>query len=439
MRDIILTLAIVAGLPQILMHPSIGVYYWTWLGLMNPQRLTYGFAQSFPFSMLVAVATLSGILISRDPKILKGGKLSITLILFLCWMSLTTLFALHPVDAQDYWLRVLKIDLMTLVAILVLNTRKQLDIFIWVAVVSLGYFGTKGGVFTVLSGGSYKVYGPDDSMVADNNALAVGVVMLIPLMYYLLTQASNKWIRRGLIFAAVSCSFSALGSQSRGALLAIGAMTLLFWLKNKKNIGLSLLIVLAVPLMINFMPESWTSRMKTMQTYQQDASAMDRLNSWITSWNIATDRVTGAGFVISFPDIYAKYSPDPTLVHVAHSIYFQVMGEHGYIGLAIFLTIWLLAWQCANRIIKNANARGPNYIWAVKLASMVQASIAAYLVGGTFLNLAYLDLAYYLVVILIVTEHILNADPSGKNRASPRNEKTGGNARKGFSVSQRRV
>ena len=32
----------------------------------------------------------------------------------------------------------------------------------------------------------------------------------------------------------------------------------------------------------------------------------------------------------------------------AHSIYFQVLGEHGYVGLAIFLLLWLLVWGDAS-------------------------------------------------------------------------------------------
>jgi hypothetical protein len=60
MRDIALALFIFGMIPFILMRPFIGLLIWSWLGYMNPHRLCYGFAYSFPWVMLVAIVTLIG-------------------------------------------------------------------------------------------------------------------------------------------------------------------------------------------------------------------------------------------------------------------------------------------------------------------------------------------------------------------------------------------
>jgi probable O-glycosylation ligase (exosortase A-associated) len=409
MRDLALTALIFGGLPFALRHPYAGVFYWTWLGLMNPQRLAYGFAHDFPYSYVVAIVTLLGLVFTRDPKGIKGGALTKLLIAFMVWMSFTTLFALHPEPAHVLWLRVFKIQVMIWVAIMLLQTRKQLLFYVWIMVIALGYYGGKGGLFTIAHGGSYKVFGPDDSYVSDNNSLAVALIMLIPLIYYLTSQTSKKWVKRGLIFLAFLCAFSALGSQSRGALLSIGAMTAFLWFKNKRNPMLAVVILIAVPAMIHFMPASWTSRMETIETYDKDRSAMGRINAWHMAFNLATSRPIGGGFELAFQDTFAEYAPDPLMVVVAHSIYFEVLGEHGFVGLGLFLGIWIVGWRKASQIIVLAR-HGPEFDWAKGLASMIQTSLVGYLIGGAFLNLAYYDLPYYLLVVLIVTHEIVSKE-----------------------------
>ena len=73
MRDIVLFLLVVGGIPFILRYPAVGIGYWVWLSLMNPHRGTWGFAYSLPFAFMVAVATMIGLFMTREPRQLKGG------------------------------------------------------------------------------------------------------------------------------------------------------------------------------------------------------------------------------------------------------------------------------------------------------------------------------------------------------------------------------
>jgi probable O-glycosylation ligase (exosortase A-associated) len=129
--------------------------------------------------------------------------------------------------------------------------------------------------------------------------------------------------------------------------------------------------------LLSFMPESWWSRMGTISTYEQDASAMGRINAWQTAFNIATERLVGGGFELYSYEVFARYAPNPEDVHAAHSIYFQVLGEHGFIGLLLFLLIWWLAWRCANQIKRSAKDQR-DWRWAGSLATMIQVSLVGY-------------------------------------------------------------
>ena len=66
-----------------------------------------------------------------------------------------------------------------------MKDKIRLNCLVWVITVSVGYFGIKGGIFTILTGGNYKVWGPPQSNLEDNNALALAILMVIPLMIYL--------------------------------------------------------------------------------------------------------------------------------------------------------------------------------------------------------------------------------------------------------------
>ena len=184
--------------------------------------------------------------------------------------------------------------------------------------------------------------GSGGSFIADNNALALAIVMTIPLLRWLQLQATRRWMRLALLGAMVLCAFSALGSQSRGALLAIGAMVVFLWLKGRQKFVTLLALILLVPAAIGFMPDKWTERMHSIGNYEMDASASGRINAWMMAINLTKDRpIYGGGFEVDSHTNFARYAPNPH-VNSAHSIYFQVLGEHGYVGLAIYLSLWLL-------------------------------------------------------------------------------------------------
>jgi probable O-glycosylation ligase (exosortase A-associated) len=196
---------------------------------------------------------------------------------------------------------------------------------------------------------------------------------------------------------------SALGSHSRGGFLALGAMAVVLWWRSPGKVLGAFVMVVAGLSLIAFMPEHWTERMATIQTYKDDQSALGRFSAWWVSWRVALEYPFGVGFNLARPELFARYSPYPDLgTPVAHSIYFQVLGHHGFVGLFLFLLIWVSTWFTAARVRREA-AGIPQARWCVDLAGMCQVSLAGYLVGGAFLNLSYFDLPYNLMVLVVLT------------------------------------
>lgn len=410
MRDLALATVVFGLLPFVIKRPFWGVLLSAWLGYMNPHLLCYGFMLRVPVVLIVAIATLIGMLISREAKRMIWSREIIVLVIFVSWMAITTTQAVYFDLAVDQLIKVIKIQILTFMALLMLTSRERINQLVWIIVLSLGFYGIKGGVFTIIHGGVYRVQGPGNSFIGGNNELALALVMTIPLVRYLQLQEKNRLIKLALTAAMPLLAIAALGSQSRGALLGLALTGLIFWMKSRKKFGTAVLVVIAVVLITLIMPESWYARMSTIETYQQDESALGRLNAWGTALNAANHRVFGCGFEMWHEAVYALYGPDPTNVRDAHSIYFKVLGEHGWIGLGLFLLLLGLTWLKCRSMVRIAKGR-PGAGWARDLGSMLQTSMIGYMSAGAFLGLCYFDYIYHLIVIAVAAYQILNTAP----------------------------
>jgi putative inorganic carbon (HCO3(-)) transporter len=379
----------------------IGVMLWTWLSIMNPHRYTYGFAFDAPLAMVAFCATAVGLVVTRDRASPFKAPVVGVFLAFIIWISISTLLGLDPSGDYWQWNKVMKVDLMILVALVLLSSKKHILALTWVCAGSLALLGAKGGVFTLLTGGNFRVWGPPGSFIEDNNEFALSLVMAIPLLRFLQMQLLSRWGRHAMTAVTLLCAVAAVGSYSRGALLAITAMAAFLWWNGKNKIVMGLALVVVAPLLIAFMPSEWMGRMSTIGEYEQDESSMGRISAWWNAWNIAFHYPTGVGFDAARPELFARFSPYPDAVHAAHSIYFQVLGNHGFIGLFLFLAIWLMTWRSAGWL-RSKCAKIPEAAWCVDLGAMCQVCLVGYAVGGAFLSLAYFDLPYNVMVIVVL-------------------------------------
>ena len=400
MRDLVLGPIILALATYGLLHPWIGIMGWTWISIMNPHAFTW-ILKSLPVAAAVAGATLLGVLMTRDRRQFFVTRESGVLMLFMLWMCITLPFSFYFDGSYYLWNRVMKIDLMVLAALVVLHSKKHITLLAWVLTGSLGFYGVKGGLFTLATGGTYRVWGPSGSYIEGNNEVALALVMIIPIMRFLHLTAESAWVKRGLVAAMALCAVAAVGSYSRGALVAIAAMlAVLWWRSDSKAWGGILLVVFSVAV-LSFMPTQWWDRMDTIVTYQEDSSASGRINAWWMAWNLAKANFFGGGFMIYNGEVFSRYAPDPLAVHAAHSIYFMVLGEHGFVGLLLFLLLWILVWISAGRLRTEGQKR-PETLWLSHLGAMCQVSLAGYAVGGTFLSLSYYDLPYNILILVVL-------------------------------------
>ncbi|SDH63469.1 putative O-glycosylation ligase, exosortase A system-associated [Nitrosomonas sp. Nm132] len=413
MRDLLVAGIVFGALPFVLSNPHIGVLLWSWIGYMNPHRLGWGFAYNFPFALIIAGTVIVSLLVSRKKLDFFWTPAIGWLLLLNIWFLITTIFSLQPEESWVQWNKVIKIQFFVFVTLWVMGDRKKIESLIWIIVISIGFYGVKGGAFTLATGGAHHVLGPATSFISGNTEIGLALVMIVPLVWYLFLHTANKWIRFGLIVAMLLISIAILGTQSRGALLAIAAIAFFLWLKSRKKLVPLMAILFMIPFVFMFMPQQWHERMETIKNYEEDGSAMGRITAWTFAYKLASARpLTGGGFESFNEANYEYYAPGLVNTSVSlhypdvHSIYFEMLGEQGFVGLAIFLILGLIAWRTANKIM-GLTKQSADHRWAYDLASMIQVGLVGYAVGGAFLGLSYFDLPYHFLVILILTSRIV--------------------------------
>jgi probable O-glycosylation ligase (exosortase A-associated) len=259
------------------------------------------------------------------------------------------------------------------------------------------------------------------SFIAGNNEMAMALVMTIPLMRYLHLQEQSRFVRLGLAAMMFLTVLATVGSQSRGALVGLVVTGAIFWLKSRKKIVNGAFFAVTAVVAFSIMPAEYFERMNTIKTYEEDASAMGRIKAWTVAWNMANDRLFGGGFETWQAPVFYLYGFGGEDARDVHSIFFEVLGEHGWVGFVLFMSLLGLTWLKCSTIIR-AGRKQPDKLWARDLAAMIQVSMVGYMSAGAFLGLAYFDYIYHLVAVVVVVHHLVTFEQSSVRASTDRPE-----------------
>lgn len=430
---LVLGLVMVIMLGTALVRPFVGLIAFDLISFMNPQQEAWGIGAHIHWALLAAIATAIGCVVAGEPKKLPVNAFTVLVAIFLILISISTVFALGPADLvnKHYFLVVKSFGFMILACGL-LTTRKRIHALIWLMVLSVGYYGMKGGLFTILHGGHHHVIGPPNSMLHDNNELAVGLLITLPLMNYLRLHSAHKLTRIGLVGAMTLTLLAVVGTYSRGGLLALFAMGVFFWWNSRAKLAYAVLFVLGAGMIATVMPPKWTERMVSIQHYRHDTDAVERLTIWREALGIAEARpFVGGGFdATTYPEVLHQFYPGANPLAV-HSIWFEVAGDAGFPALFVWSLMQVVGILNARKLRRYARG-DPELDWVDDLGRMTEASIVAFLVGGSFLPQSYFNYYFAVLVVLASTRmliirrspHLAHADIAGRPAAPQANRRS---------------
>jgi probable O-glycosylation ligase (exosortase A-associated) len=299
-----------------------------------------------------------------------------------------------------------------------ITSRQRIHLLVWVVVASLGFYGVKGGLFSILTGGIWRVWGPLASFIGDNNALALALLMTLPLIRHLQTVSTWIWVRVGLWIAAGLTVVAIFGTYSRGGVVGLAVMLPVLLLKGRQRLISVLAVVAVLAAALQLMPSNWFTRMASIAQFDTDLSMRGRTEAWSFAFRLALDHpIMGGGFrVFLNEDLFRSYVPQALTNRNFHSIYFEVLAENGFIGLILFLGLGASTMMTTWRI--DRLTRGHQQLaWANSLARMIQVAVFGYAVGGLVLNFGFFDFYYTLVALAVGTMQVVQGEMTGARSA----------------------
>jgi probable O-glycosylation ligase (exosortase A-associated) len=242
-------------------------------------------------------------------------------------------------------------------------------------------------------------------MIADNNDFGLALNMTAPLFFFLAQTEANRWVRRFFGFLFLITIPSVFFTYSRGALVGLIAVMGLMFLQSKQRLILIPVITMATIVALMFAPDAWKQRMDPTRPDALDNSAKERLNAWAFATNLASEYpITGGGFATFTPELFGRYAPVALDIHGPHSVYFQVLGEHGYVGLSLYLALLLTCFAGAHRLVREARSYQDREV--IHYANMFRFSMIGFLSSGAFLGRAYFDYFFSLVACLAILDTV---------------------------------
>ncbi len=394
MRDIAVLAFLVGCIGATLWRPWLGVLCLAVFSYLNPHTYAWGFMTTFPVYLVMFIVAFFAMLTTKDRQAIpRDWRIYVFYILWFYFL-LTTLNAQVPWAAWPKLIEVSKIYLPFILTLMLINTREKLYYLIITIAGSIGLVAVKGGIWAIMTGFSNRVYGPPYTQFYGNNEFAIATLMIIPLLIFWRRETRNRWINYGLMAAIPLCFAAALSSWSRGALLTIAALAVvLIWESKRKYLAIPLMM-LGIYLALGALPEQWFGRMDTIETYEADTSAMERIQAWRDGFHYALDHpLLGAGFE------GWRYVTQRDW----HSSYIEILAEHGFIAFAMWFSL-LFGTLISLTRLNITTRRFPEMAWVKNYTTMLRASLIAYATGTIFLGLSYWDIFYHLVFISVLVK-----------------------------------
>ncbi len=430
MRDLAFLASWLVLVPIVTGGADLAVMLWAWTSLLAPNDLLFGIGVAVPFAKIAAI--LAGlVLVVRPSQVqFRLGPIGWLLLALAAGSIISQSLSImaDPDPGWDLCQKYLKIIALALMVLWVITNRIRVHGLLLAICLGMGYIGVDEGAKFLLSGSGHKVLG--SVSLGDNNQVALDVLLIIPLLQYLYSTAASRMMRLACGSGILLSVVAVIATFSRGGflgLMIVGAGSVIAGRRKGLN---SLMLAVALLAGGAFVGSDWTARMSTVQDAKDDGSFMGRVIAWKVSTALALERpFLGGGFhAIQHRDVwlgqahgFQELSAIPTdeqgdFPRAAHSIYFEVLGDLGFTGLACFMALLGLSWHEAGVIRRLVRQSGrADLVWAADLAGKLRVSLTTFLVSGALLSAAYYDIDYLLIGLVgalrFIVQRALKEEP----------------------------
>jgi len=405
MRDIFVFAIVMLALPICFRRPFFGLLVFSWLAYMRPQDLCWGFARTMRLSFFVALAMIAGWWAhERGRRAFANWDFrSMAMLVLGLLIAISYAFAeVHDEYTNRYFFEFVKILAIALFTSGQVGTQQRLRVMLWTIALCLAFFGVKGGVFGVLSGGRPILRGPG-GMLEDNNDFALALVMNVPLLWYLgIAERDKPWVRRATQVAVALTVITVVLTHSRGGFLALTATALWIAWRSGHLVRAAGGLVLLGAVFLAAAPRDVIERLGSIGDVQE-SSAAARITAWGTAFRMIQDNpVLGVG-MRNFQTRFREYSVVPlsedASTYVAHNSYLQIWAESGTVAFLAYLVLLVSVFVVCRKVYRIGRLRG-DLAWAADYARMMEATTVGFMVGAFFLSRGQFDLIYHWLALV---------------------------------------
>lgn len=365
-----------------------------------PEKYIWGI-EEYRVVFLLNIVLLVSVLYVYKHITVFGDKYSIVLFLFTLSILISAIFAeVNNSIAMDYAINFLKLFVFWVLFKTVLSDLKKVELFYWVSLFSLTFLASWGVQQYVL--GNIRLEDFGGGQISGSNQLASALVWGLPIAYFMLLYSNNKkkkllaGICLGILICGIICT------ESRQTFLALLFYVVYIFLTSNRKIILATAVSLLVIVGLNFVPSTYSDRMATIQDYEEDSSAIGRLEIWKAAVDVWRDYPllgVGGRNLYLIADRYTSH------VRVTHNTFFQILSEEGLVGILLFASLMGLAVLNLSKMIKKYRPPSANEE-IYHYASIARLSLFGVLVCCFFQNKAEHEFLYWPIAVLVALETI---------------------------------
>lgn len=409
MRSLYILLVYLAFLVLGTAAPFVLGLGYVWVDMFNPQTISYSLLSTLPVSLIMGFAAVLGYMALDRRAAPRPTLITVLTLVFAVWITTTGLWAVAPEAAWSKWNVAIKVLLFSVFLPYIIRSRVQIEAFLQVYALSVAVTFVPFGLKTIVSGGGYGAQlgiTAGNSGLSEGSTLATVCLMLVPILLFLrqnrVLLPRALWVDAMYLVLVILAIATAVGTYERTALVGLVVVGGFCWLRSRHKVVFGLACIAVVAALVFGTSSGWNARISTVDQFQQENSALGRILAWRWTLGFVGSHPLGGGFdayrvdVVTFP--VPPGGGEPLVRHgiAFHSIYFEVLGEHGWPGLFLFLSLFVTALVMLQSVVRRTR-RVPHLHWCRDLAVALQGSLLTLAACGAFIGIAFQPTLYYML------------------------------------------
>ena len=318
---------------------------------------------------------------------------------------IVTPFGVSVDRSLHYVVDLAKLVLLYTLIIVSVRSRNHFRLFLLVMIVGSFLWGFDSWLDPSRSHGRLERVGGPDSF--NDNSAAAHLLPLLPILPLFIFKGPKWWWRIGCLAAAPFIVNTIILCNSRGATLAVASMAgyALVFARGRVRLLVIAMIVAGGVAAAFLVDQPFIERQLSTIDYEEDGSAMGRIDSWKGALHLMADHPLGTGGG-GFDILSPIYIPLIVEAHggeerAVHNTYLWVGSDWGFVGLFFFL-MFIFA---TLRELRRIGRRATNELHYLECFTL-EIGFIGFLVAAFFINRPYAEMLYWIAGLTGALRHI---------------------------------